>query len=97
MTTALTNLRRLAGILGPALGIVWLCSLVAVGVHHHAGSTEGHACAVCTASHAPAVTTVAAARPSAPAPLRERVASPLAQQPPQIRPVAVATRGPPTA
>lgn len=97
MTNALAHLRRLAGILGPTLGIVLVCSLVVAGVHHHTGSSEGHACAVCTASHAPAVTTVAAAGSPTPALLPGRVDAPRAELPLQVRVVAIAARAPPLA
>jgi hypothetical protein len=41
-----------------------LLALVASAVHHHTGNDDPRSCAICTLSHAPAVTAVAAIQPS---------------------------------
>ena len=95
--TALANLRRHSRFLGPALTLVLVLSGVVGALHHHEASAAGHACAVCTASNAPAVTTLPTAGSPAPSLLPGRVDAPRAELPPQIRVVAIAARAPPLA
>ena len=97
MMTALANLRRHSRFLGPALGLILVLSTVGVALHHHDAGSTTHACAVCTASHAPAVTALPAAGSPAPSLLPGRVDAPRVELPPQIRVVAIAARAPPLA
>lgn len=97
MTITLVTLRRLAGCVSPLLGLALACSLVVMAFHHHDGNAAGHACAVCSASHVPAVTPATSAGSPAPAPRAERVPALPAWNAPQALVAAVAARGPPTA
>ena len=97
VTTALATLRRLTGLLSPVLGLVLMCSLVAVAFHHHNERAAGHACVVCSAGHAPAVTPMASSGSPVPAPRAERVVASPARTAPQAWVAAPAARGPPTA
>ncbi len=88
------SIRRSAAGLAPLAGLVLLLALVSGGLHHHADGALSHACAVCTASHAPAVTTVTQAL-GAPLVHGARVVLAPATHP---RPIAVAasdSRAPP--
>jgi len=50
-------LRGWTGLLGTLLTLLLLGVLVVGSVHHHSDSASDHACAICSASHAPAVVT----------------------------------------
>src|SRR5690349_18249077 len=52
-------LRGWADLLGPLLSLLLLGVLVVGSVHHHSDGASDHACAICSASHVPAVVTVA--------------------------------------
>ena len=97
VTTALATLRRLAGGLSPLLGLALACSLVVIAFHHHDESAGRHACVVCSAGHAPAVTPAASAGSPAPAPRAERIIHAPAWIAPQARVLAIAARAPPAA
>jgi hypothetical protein len=97
MNTVLATQRRLARHLGPVLGLLLASSLVVSALHHHEGSTSGHACAVCSVGHAPAVTTVTATGTAALAPSAERVVVRRTELPPPARLAAIAARAPPSA
>jgi hypothetical protein len=97
MTTVTATRRRIRAFPSITLCVVLLFSGVVGALHHHGESAAGHACAVCTASHAPAVPTVAVAGSTTPALLPGRVDAPRAELPPQIRAVAIAARAPPLA
>jgi hypothetical protein len=97
MTTALATLRRLASCLGPVLGLALACSLVTVAFHHHDEHAAGHACAVCSAGHAPAITPAASTGSPAPAPRPECIARTPAWIAPQACVAATAARAPPAA
>jgi hypothetical protein len=95
VTTALATLRRLAGLVSPVLGLALACSLGVIAFHHHDENPAGHACAVCSAGHAPAVTPASSTGSPAPAPPAKRVAASPGWIVPQARVAAVAARGPP--
>jgi hypothetical protein len=95
--TTVTATRRPGILPSITLCVMLLLSGVVGALHHHGESAAGHACAVCTASHAPAVPTVAAASSSTPALLPGRVEAPRAELPPAFRVVAIAARAPPLA
>lgn len=97
MNTVLATQRRIARLLGPVLGLLLASSLVVTALHHHAETSSGHACAVCNVGHAPAVTTMTATGPSAPAPCAERVVAHRTELPPPARIAAIAARAPPSA
>ena len=97
MTTALSSARRLAGGLSPLLGLVLACSLVVTAFHHHDETVARHACVVCSAGHAPAVTPSAATGSPTPAPCAERIIHAPAWIAPQPCVLAIAARAPPAA
>ena len=97
MATVTASLRRSSGLLSIALSFLLVLTGVVGALHHHGDSAAGHACAVCTASHAPAVTTLPAAGSPTPSLLPGRVDASRAEHPPQIRVVAIAARAPPPA
>ncbi len=73
MTIVTATRRRFRVLPSIAMCVMLLFSGVVGALHHHGESTAGHACAVCNASHAPAVPTVAAAGSTTPALLPGRV------------------------
>jgi hypothetical protein len=75
--------------------LLLLLALVAGGVHHHAREDGSHACAICTLSHAPATTTIAAIEP-APTLHSERVALHSAAAPCFTGPASPSSRAPPS-
>ena len=97
MTIVIAALRRSCGFLSIALSLVLMLSGFVGALHHHGESAAGHACAICTASHAPAITTMTAAGSSAPILLPGRVDAPRSELPLQVRVVAIAARAPPLA
>jgi hypothetical protein len=97
VTTALVTLRRLSGLLSPVLGLALACSLVVTAFHHHEEGAARHACVVCSAGHAPAVTPTASTGSPVPAPRAERIARTPAWIAPQACVPAIAARGPPSA
>jgi len=97
VTTALSALRRLAGCMSPLLGLVLACALVVTAFHHHDENLARHACVVCSAGHAPAITPTAATVSPAPAPRAERIIHAPAWTAPQARVLAIAARAPPAA
>jgi len=91
----LSTMRRLAGTLGPVLGLVLACALFVTGVHHHGDASSERSCAMCIASHAPAVATIAVVASAAPTRVTEHLA-PVIVDPPCARATRVASsRGPP--
>jgi hypothetical protein len=89
-------LRGCAGLLGPLLSVLLLGVLVVGSVHHHSDSASDHACAICSASHVPAVVTAAALPTTAPARSPERVEPVCPDRPASTLAATVAARGPPT-
>jgi len=82
------------GVIVPVLGLLLLGVPVAAGFHHHADEAT-HPCAVCTASHAPAVATDAAVEPSAPLAKGGRTPTPELPAPPAPRAAHASSRAPP--
>jgi hypothetical protein len=78
MNSLIVTFRRYArfGIALP--GALLLLGLIVGGVHDHERAPD-HSCAICTMSHAPATTTVAAAPLAAPTTCRERVVESFAE------------------
>ncbi|HEY6866514.1 MAG TPA: hypothetical protein VI792_04605, partial [Candidatus Eisenbacteria bacterium] len=92
-----TVMRRIAGLLGPLLGVVLVSSLVAVALHHHDDGAVGHSCAICSVGHAPATPAAAAVSASTPRLLPGRVEAARAEAPLAPRTRATASRAPPLA
>ncbi len=67
MRTPLASFRRLATALAPALALLALAAGLVSGLHHHALDHGHDQCAVCSHGATPAVATVSAAAPGAPA------------------------------
>ena len=97
MERSLTFFRRAARWLGPALALL-LVGVVVMGSAHHHGALDGdHACAVCTAAHAPAISSGAAPTLATPAATTRYEHSPNLE--PRVRPAVrgIASRAPPSA
>src|SRR5262249_34164104 len=82
-------------LLGVLLAGVLLCSPVAAAHHHHGGNADDHACALCNASHAPAVVSGTAAASPAPALLARRVHAPAYESAAAALVLALPSRAPP--
>jgi hypothetical protein len=89
-------IRRLTGALAIPIALLLLGATLAGGLHHHGGAQSRDTCALCTASHTPAVASIATASPG-PALGAERVVvwrAPRAHTPALPRP---SSRAPPLA
>jgi hypothetical protein len=80
-----------------ALAVTLVITTVAVGLHHHDDGTPGHSCAICVASHTPAVAAPAATGSPAPRPLAGLVRTLRSRRAPQVRITATPSRAPPLA
>jgi len=85
--------RALAAALAATLAI----SNVAVGLHHHDRGAPSHSCAICVASHTPAVAAPAASSSPALRPLIGIIRAPRLPLAPQVRVAATKSRAPPLA
>jgi len=90
-------LRGSAGLLGPVLSVLLLGVLVVGSVHHHSDSASDHACAICSASHVPAVVTVAGSAVATAFTPSGRVSVQYAAAPTAPRVAAARSRAPPAA
>ena len=97
MEHRLSFFRRVARWLGPALTVLLLGIVLIGGVHHHGALDSHHACALCTAAHAPAVGTNPAPAPSASLAVASPIGSPASEPRVRFAVRGIASRAPPTA
>jgi hypothetical protein len=96
MTNLSAHIRPFVRRLAPMMGLLLLVLVVAGSAHHHAAGPQ-HVCAVCTASHSPAVIADLTAPMAAPAGSPRLLITPGPDAPRSARPATASSRAPPQA
>ena len=97
MRSSMSLVRRAARWIGPVFAVLMLGVVVLGGFHHHSGLSDHHPCALCSAAHAPAVTSSSAPALGAPVARSHRLTSPDLEPRARFAARGIASRAPPAA